>query len=61
MPEWRRLSKYSQTNGTHTVSACKVKGEWKYTLWLGTGQVRDKRIAVFNSGEEARLASYDYM
>ena len=67
MYEWRKCknrdgieSRYAQTNGIYTVSAARVKDQWRYTLWKGTGQPEDQWIAVFNSGEEARLSAYDY-
>lgn len=59
--EWRKISKYAQTNGVHTVAAGKVKGKWTYALYLGNGQVNDKLLAVYQSAAEAKQAAYDYV
>ena len=56
LPEWRKLSKYAETDGTYTVCACKSEGHWKGVLWKGK-----KMIAVFNSPKEAKANAYDYM
>ena len=64
MTDWRRASKYHQTNGRYNVAAVKVPRDgalvWRYEAWKLKSKVRsiksDTLLGIFESGEDARRA-----